>query len=150
LKKLTILALATLILFSACEENIVGVNSYDGIATIHTKEGNAEAVFISKDWGKSVVVTSANDHTIGVKITRKNHPGTVIFHDGYIKPGQSSSSSSVNFEFGWKIKVEVIVYNSIGETFVNIIKSFGPDFIDKITKSWGEGPYVGYFTITPS
>ncbi len=59
-----------------------------------------------------------------------------MFSDGWIGRRNSSTHRGVNFEFGWKLKVTVVVYNSVGEGFAAFPDALGPGFLDRINEIW--------------
>ncbi len=136
-----IIALLAGVFFLNCGKDVRVVTPTDGIARL-PRIGNVE---ITLDFdaigGKSISVSNGNDRAVGVYVVKNDEPSIIVFSDGYIGKHGSSTHRGTNFEYGWELKVTVVIYNSLAGGFEAFIDALGLDFLDKIKNVWIEEKY---------
>lgn len=125
-----------ILLLNNCERKILNVPATQGVARLPII-GNVE---ITLDFeaigGKTVTVKNGNDRAVGVYIVKNNQPSIIVFSDGYI--GKSSVHTGVNFEYGWELKVTVVIYKDLAGAVIAFIDALGPNFLDAVKEFWIE------------
>jgi hypothetical protein len=98
--------------------------------------------------GKPVTVDNANDKDIGVRISKNDDTSIVIFSDGWIGKTKKEIIGGTNFEYGWEIKVEVVIYKSLGSTVIAYLESIGDrNFFENLDDSYVESQGSQIFVI---
>src|SRR3989338_2260017 len=86
----------------------------EGIARL-PRIGNVEITLdFNAIGGKTVTVSNGNDRAVGVYVVKNDEPSITVFSDGYIGKHGSSTHRGTNFEYGWELKVTVVIYRSLG------------------------------------
>lgn len=126
------------VLLLACEANILEVLATDGIAVL-PRVGNVKIILDFNDGAVSVL--NQNASAVGVYITKFDESSIVVFSDGYIGGGKSETQTGVYFEYGWRLRVKVVVYKSLSASVSAFIASLGRNFLDNIQDFWIEKTY---------
>ncbi len=137
---LVLVSIITVMFLFSCEENITSTiyevepkNGYARLPYI----GNFEVVLDFEALGGSAVnVYNANDQAAGVYIEKKNEPGVVLFSDGWIASRDAETRRGVHYEYGWEIKVSVVVYNKLSQAIQALIRNLGGDFLLDLEEVW--------------
>lgn len=109
----TIIALLVGVLFLCCEKDIHIVTPTGGIARL-PRIGNVEIVLdFNAIGGKTVTISNGNDRAIGVHIEKNDEPSIIVFSDGFVGKRGSSTRRGTNFEYGWELRVMVVIYRNL-------------------------------------
>ena len=138
----TLITLFVGVLFFNCGKDIKVVTpTTEGIARL-PRIGNVEIILdFNAIGGKSVSVSNGNDRAIGVYITKDDEPSIIVFSDGYVGKRGSSTHRGANFEYGWELRVTVVIYRNLAGAIEAFLDALGADFLDHLQDIWIEERY---------
>ena len=138
---LFVTAILSFLVLNGCEKKVINVPATEGIARLPVI-GNVEIILdFEAIGGKTVTVKNGNDRGVGVYIVKNNDPSIIIFSDGWIGKRKSSVHTGINFEYGWELKVTVVIYKDLAGAIIAFINALGPNFLDEIKEFWIENRY---------
>ncbi|OGL88333.1 hypothetical protein A3I42_01350 [Candidatus Uhrbacteria bacterium RIFCSPLOWO2_02_FULL_49_11] len=64
-----------------------------------------------------------------------------MFSDGYVGKRGSSTHRGTNFEYGWELRVTVVIYRNLAGAIEAFLDALGADFLDHLQDIWIEERY---------